>query len=851
MFSQSLLRLAPRTARAPIRIDDPPRDLSARTVIKGRSGIREVTIRDHKIISDGGLGFAGYDLGPGSPEILLAGLSSCVGHVYLIIAATMDIPLTSLEIDAKGSLDLRGLQPGSDLPPPKVEGIHYDVYLSSTAPAADIEKLHAHVEKSRDSLKMAKSKAKQTKTFLKKGKLEDQIKNRHKARAFKQKVQGRKVQRNKNGRKPIEVKEDVDEADLDVEQKDESDSESELDVDAVLGGEGVEEDEEEDEGSDLEDDDLEGLDDDEDGPISNEQHMADLKKLAEKDPEFYKYLQENDAELLGFGEDGAATAEDEDEDDEDDSEEDSDVEMEEAKSKKGKGKEVEKEIPVLTKEMLRGWQKTLLETKSIRTLTKLLLAFRSAASSGANETGEGQSYDIQSPAVFQKLITTTLKYTPVVLSHTVPFKENNGKYKLATSSKQYATAQRIIKSYFVSLQALLNSVSSSSGIPALAVSESAKLIPYVVGNRKVARGWLKMLLNLFDTAADEVRVAAFLALRKLAVASDHSVRESVIKGVYSTVLASARQTSLYTLPSLTLMKNAASELFLLPGKAEGELAYQLTFGYIRALAILLRKGVKEGSKDAFKAVYNWQFVHAIDFWATVLSASNDKEHVAQHGPSPLEQMLYPLIQVALGAIRLVPTARYYPLRFHLIRSLLRIVQRTGTFIPLASPLFEILDSPDLTKRSKSASLKPLDLEYYIRCPANYLKTRVYADGLAEELVYLLTDYYASLSTSIAFPELALPAIVSLKRHAKKTSNPKLGSQVKVLVEKIEANAKWIEERREKIEFAPNKRDQVNRFLQGEEVAKTPLGGYLRLQKKIRDQKRATLEKAAQGDAEDL
>lgn len=44
------------------------------------------------------------------------------------------------------------------------------------------------------------------------------------------------------------------------------------------------------------------------------------------------------------------------------------------------------------------------------------------------------------------------------------------------------------------------------------------------------------------------------------------------------------------------MKNSASELFLLPGKQEGEMAYQLTFGYVRMLAILLRKGVKEGSK---------------------------------------------------------------------------------------------------------------------------------------------------------------------------------------------------------------------------------------------------------------
>lgn len=38
-----------------------------------------------------------------------------------------------------------------------------------------------------------------------------------------------------------------------------------------------------------------------------------------------------------------------------------------------------------------------------------------------------------------------------------------------------------------------------------------------------------MLLGLYDSAADETRVAAFLALRKLAIAADHSLRETVIK----------------------------------------------------------------------------------------------------------------------------------------------------------------------------------------------------------------------------------------------------------------------------------------------------------------------------------
>lgn len=120
---------------------------------------------------------------------------------------------------------------------------------------------------------------------------------------------------------------------------------------------------------------------------------------------------------------------------------------------------------------------------------------------------------------------------------------------------------------------------------------------------------------------------------------------------------------------------------------------------------------------------------------------------------------------------------------------------------------------------------------------------MYADALIDELVFLLTEYYGALATSIAFPELVLPAIVALRRHAKKAASGKAATQVKQLVERLEANARWIEQRRESVEFGPNKRDKVDRFLANEEVEKTPMGTHVKLQRKLRDAKKATMERA--------
>lgn len=72
-------------------------------------------------------------------------------------------------------------------------------------------------------------------------------------------------------------------------------------------------------------------------------HMHELSKLAEKDPEFYKYLQEHDKELLEFDPEDAV---------DDENEEEEDVEMD------------SETLPILTKDILRGWQKALLDASS-------------------------------------------------------------------------------------------------------------------------------------------------------------------------------------------------------------------------------------------------------------------------------------------------------------------------------------------------------------------------------------------------------------------------------------------------------------------------------------------------------
>lgn len=124
-----------------------PRPLDARVAAEGRSGVRRIRIRDFQILSDSGPDFAGYNLGPSSPELQLGVLGSCLTHVFLIQAADQQVPLDSVEVELSAEIDSRAGQPGFEHVPVYPHNISYTVHLTSPASAGEIANLHAAVER--------------------------------------------------------------------------------------------------------------------------------------------------------------------------------------------------------------------------------------------------------------------------------------------------------------------------------------------------------------------------------------------------------------------------------------------------------------------------------------------------------------------------------------------------------------------------------------------------------------------------------------------------------------------------------------------------------------------------------
>ncbi|KAK4218252.1 ribosome assembly protein Noc2 [Rhypophila decipiens] len=571
-----------------------------------------------------------------------------------------------------------------------------------------------------------------------------------------------------------------------------------------------------------------------------------MKALAKNDPEFYKFLKEDDPEALEFDEN---TNFDEIDELSGSDDEDAQPKKKQKKDKKAGQEEVDNE---LTQAMIAKWKASMEETHSLRAARQVVIAFRCAAHLHEGDDGTAQpKYTITNPDAFNDILKVALDQIPKVLNHHLPVKESaSHKTYVNTETKKFKTLSMLVRSFATSIIHLLGTLSDDSTLK-LTLSSLKPLLPYLLSFRKLLKNMVKTVVAFWSQSAstDTTRMTAFIVMDRLVEIGDKGVRDAVLKAAYQGLVQGSRVTNHNTIKGINLMKNSAASLW---GRDQN-LGYTTAFTFIRQLAIHLRNSIVNNKNDAFRNIYNWQYVHSLDFWSRVLSEHCSPLAEAEAGKeSQLKLLIYPLVQVTLGAMRLIPTSLYFPLRFHLMRSLLRLSRATDTYIPLASALLEVLNSNEMKKPPKTSTLKQLDFEVAYKAPKSYLRTRVYQDGVGEQIVELFSEYFVLWSKNIAFPEFSLPVIIMLKRWLKDSrkrssgnNNGKFASSLALLVQKMEMNAKFIEEKRAKVDFAPKDRKQVDAFLREVDWQNTPIGAFVVSQRILRDEKAKIMEEARQ------
>lgn len=515
------------------------------------------------------------------------------------------------------------------------------------------------------------------------------------------------------------------------------------------------------------------------------------------------------------------------------SESDSDIDVDQKK-------EIEQKIIDVSHDTIIKWKIGLNKEHSTQTLKTVVRAFKDAVFVDDREDEQKviQKYFAVTDAnSFNELVSLALEDVPAALEYSFPISQKKNKPDL--SKPEYSKLTSTLKSFLISVTHLLQSFSDGHTL-AFTLRSSEKILPYVLSFRKLLKNYYKAVCDVWSSGPDDnSRISAFLAIRKLCQL-DKSSLDQYCKLAYNTLLLQSRNTSSRTIPQLNFLKNTLSELLALDQK----IAYQFGFKSIRKLAIDLRAVVaaKSGETNSMETIYSWQFYHALDFWSKVINRLYDpKLNESSRNVSPTRALIYPLVQVSLGTLRLSTSSTYFPYRFLILRTLLKLSEQTRTLVPVMPYINEVLESSEMKRKPKPSTLKPLDFFTCIRAPSSYLKTRVYQQGLMNEIIELIQEYYYLYAKSIAFPELSVPASVLLKRYAKKeSSNVELSKNILSLVEKLDENEKFILSHRNNVTFGPLDHEACDNFINDIEVETTPFGKYVTIARKKRDEIRQML-----------
>lgn len=362
------------------------------------------------------------------------------------------------------------------------------------------------------------------------------------------------------------------------------------------------------------------------------------------------------------------------------------------------------------------------------------------------------------------------------------------------TSSRWAFFKSYVKSYLNNLLHLLRNLTDPDMLR-MTIREAEKVTNLYVCFDRLAKEYLKTLLNAWSNlgSSDSVRMQSFLGIKSLSLVTIPANKDTksrpqgyldlCLKNVYLTFVKNCKNTNLHTLPVINLMRNLAVQLYGI----NLTLSYQQGFVYIRQLAIHLRQAMKVRSTKNHNMVYNWQYIHCIDFWSDVLNAyavpmvDEDGDQVE----SPMKALIYPLTQVAVGVIQLIPTAQFYPLRFHVLRSLNSLIHHTKVFVPLATYVLEVLEGTvAMEKAKKSTSGLPVEWDLVLKVHKKSIHGRYYQDDVLDQCAKALKNYYKEYSNHIAFPEMVDADIIAIKRFVKQSKSIKGKDKLNTLAKEV-------------------------------------------------------------------
>ncbi|XP_012082207.2 nucleolar complex protein 2 homolog [Jatropha curcas] len=559
------------------------------------------------------------------------------------------------------------------------------------------------------------------------------------------------------------------------------------------------------------------------------EHRIQLQKLKEKDPEFYQYLQEHDEEVLQF--------------DDEEIEEDADTELEAADMQVDEEtsdhditeKEDKPSKSAITTAMVDSWCQSVRENGKVGAVRSLMKAFRIACHYG-DDGGDDSSikFTVMSSSVFNKIMSFVLGEMDGILRKLLGLPASGGKKETINnlmSTRKWKNYSHLVKSYLGNALHVLNQMTDTDMI-----SFTLRRLKYsavLLGAfPNLLRKYMKVVLHFWGTGGGALPVVCFLFLRDLCIRLGSDCLDECFKGIYKAYVLNCQFINASKLQHIHFLGNCVIELL----GVDLPTAYQHAFVFIRQQAMILRDAITMKTKESFRKVYEWKFINCLELWTGAICAYSSE--------ADLRPLAYPLSQIISGVARLVPTARYFPLRLRCIRMLNRIAASTGTFIPVSILLLDMLEMKELNRRPTGGVGKAVDLRTILKVSKPTLKTRAFQEACVFSVVEELAEHLAQWSCSVAFFELSFVPVVRLRNFCKTTKIERFRKEIRQLIYQVEANSKFTNEKRMSISFLPSD-PAATSFLEDEKKSgASPLLQYVETLRKRAQQQKDSLEESS-------